>query len=100
MNDAGKVLFAALVGAAAGAVAGILLAPAAGEETRSKLESETRRLKQKLSEKFDDLTEMGSEKIHELKNTATKVRSDANKATSDASKVANDAKKIASDIKS
>ena len=37
MNDTGKVLFAALVGAAAGAVAGVLLAPASGKETRKKI---------------------------------------------------------------
>lgn len=73
MDNTGKVLFAALVGAAAGAVAGVLLAPASGEETRKKLREEGERIKDDVSQKVDSLTEGGREKLEEIKKKASEA---------------------------
>lgn len=73
MDNTGKVLFAALVGAAAGAVAGVLLAPASGEETRKKLKEEGERIKDDVSQKVDSLTEGGREKLEEIKKKASEA---------------------------
>lgn len=73
MDNTGKVLFAALVGAAAGAVAGVLLAPASGEETRKKLREEGERIKDDVSKKVESLAEGGKEKIEEIKKKASEA---------------------------
>lgn len=73
MDNTGKVLFAALVGAAAGVVAGVLLAPASGEETRMKLREEGERIKDDVSKKVETLTEGGKEKIEEIKKKASEA---------------------------
>jgi gas vesicle protein len=73
MDNTGKVLFAALVGAAAGAVAGVLMAPASGEETRKKLREEGERIKDDVSQKVDSLTEGGREKLEEIKKKASEA---------------------------
>jgi gas vesicle protein len=73
MHNTGKVLFAALVGAAAGAVAGVLMAPASGEETRKKLREEGERIKDDVSQKVDSLTEGGREKLEEIKKKASEA---------------------------
>ncbi|MAC95248.1 MAG: gas vesicle protein [Flavobacteriales bacterium] len=73
MDNTGKVLFAALVGAAAGAVAGVLLAPASGEETRKKLREEGERIKDDVTKKVGSLAEEGREKIEEIKKKAAET---------------------------
>lgn len=73
MDNTGKVLFAALVGAAAGAIAGVLLAPASGEETRKKLREEGERIKDDVSKKVGSLAEEGREKIEEIKKKAAET---------------------------
>lgn len=64
MNTTGKIITAGLIGAAAGAVAALLLAPASGKETREKLKDTLASAKDKVSdfisrskEAADDLKE-------------------------------------------
>lgn len=61
-----KLLAAALGGAAAGAILGLLLAPQAGSETRKQLMKATRR----SSDMLDDLIEDGKKSWFETKNKA------------------------------
>lgn len=51
-SSTGKIILAAITGAAIGAVLGILFAPDKGSETRSKLMKKTKRLKSGLKHKF------------------------------------------------
>lgn len=61
MNNTSKILAAFAIGAAAGAIAGILLAPDKGSETRRKLSEEGQKLAESLKKKcyeagkFDDI---------------------------------------------
>ena len=73
MNDStGKVLAGFLIGAAVGAVAGILLAPDKGSVTRKKIAdkaSETgSAVKESLSEKLDELKDFVVSKMEKVKD--------------------------------
>lgn len=57
MNRSSKTAFAFLLGATAGAVAGILFAPDTGENTRSKLYYRLNKYRGQLSELIDNLVE-------------------------------------------
>lgn len=70
-----KVLFAAVVGAAAGAVAGILLAPDSGEKTRKKLTKESKRLKKEVEKGLDDISGKGTEVLESIKKQANGILS-------------------------
>jgi gas vesicle protein len=50
MNDTGKIVLAAAAGIAVGALAGILLAPASGKETREKLMGKASDIKDKAED--------------------------------------------------
>ncbi len=63
MNNSGKIFLAALTGAVAGGVAGILLAPEKGEETRKKLNKQA----EKAREELNDLVEKGKDTVEDLK---------------------------------
>ncbi|MBA9075634.1 MULTISPECIES: YtxH domain-containing protein [Rufibacter] len=52
MKDNGKIILALLAGASAGVVAGILMAPEAGESTRGNLKKSASKLSQGLNEKL------------------------------------------------
>lgn len=73
MDNSGKVLFAALVGAAAGAVAGIMLAPASGKETRDKVNKKAKKMKKEASRNIEDITEKGNEVLNKIKKQADTV---------------------------
>jgi gas vesicle protein len=71
MSDSGSKTILAFatgifVGAAVGAIGGILLAPDKGSETRRKISSKTGELKDELSDKLDNLKESIEEKIAEV----------------------------------
>ncbi|MGL5295628.1 MAG: YtxH domain-containing protein [Culicoidibacterales bacterium] len=78
MANKGKFLFGAVLGAAAGAVAGVLLAPKSGKETRENLAEKAEELKtmtpdeikEKALEKAEELKEKALEKAEELKEKA------------------------------
>lgn len=67
MNSSGKIFLAALTGAVAGGVAGILLAPESGEETRKKLNKQA----QKARDELNDLVEKGKDTVEDLKKQKT-----------------------------
>jgi len=63
----GKVIVGILAGAAAGAVLGILFAPAKGSATRRKISRDGRELKEDIIEKFDEFIDGLSEKFNKVK---------------------------------
>lgn len=60
MNTTGKILTAFAVGAAAGAVLGILFAPAKGSETRNKINEQGK----KIADSFKDKIREAKEKLN------------------------------------
>jgi len=62
MSSDSKLLLGLILGAATGAVAGLLLAPASGKETRENLSDKAGELKSDLDKKFNEL----SKKIEDL----------------------------------
>jgi len=71
------VLFAFLGGAVAGAIAGVLLAPKSGEETRREIRGYVRRTEEEVLEKakearasLDDMIERGKHFVEERKADA------------------------------
>src|ERR1051326_1944630 len=72
MSDNGKVLSALLLGAAAGAVLGLLIAPDKGSNTRKKIQEGITDLIDQLNEKINE----GKEALDELKSQATNTVSD------------------------
>lgn len=63
MNTTSKMLAAMAVGAAVGAIAGIMLAPDKGSETRRKLKEQGKRVADNLKDKFNN----GKEKMNGMK---------------------------------
>ncbi|MBL0134192.1 MAG: YtxH domain-containing protein [Chitinophagaceae bacterium] len=63
MNTTSKMLAAMAVGAAVGAIAGIMLAPDKGSETRRKLKEQGKRVADNLKDKFNH----GKEKMNGMK---------------------------------
>lgn len=66
MSDKTDNLLAFVVGAAIGAVAGILLAPDSGANTRKKLKTKFSELQEKGSEKLDEVEEKLRAKTHNI----------------------------------
>lgn len=64
--SSGKVVLALVVGAAAGAVLGILFAPAKGSETRKELTGKGEELKESIKEKFNDFLDDISQKYDDV----------------------------------
>jgi len=69
MANNGKILGALLVGAAAGAVLGVLFAPDKGSETRKKIAKGTDKLIDQLSDKIEE----GKETLSDLRKKAADV---------------------------
>lgn len=74
-RDLGKMLLAFLAGGAVGALLGILLAPASGEETRKKIKDASLAAKDKAKEKLEtvkietvNLFARGKEKVEDVKS--------------------------------
>lgn len=65
MSDSSKIIIAALAGAAVGAVAALLLAPASGKETRDKLKNKFSEAKDKMGDMFTKAAESSSKKNKE-----------------------------------
>lgn len=82
MKNTGTVLGALLIGAALGAVAGILLAPAKGSDTRKKLADGTKDLTGSLKNKFtrsaEKVEEFANEKKENLEEFYNNVHSKSN----------------------
>lgn len=69
--SSGKLLLGVLVGATAGALAGILFAPHKGTVTRKKIRRSTGAFADGLKEKFDDLLEDITERFERAKVEVT-----------------------------
>lgn len=70
-----KFPLGAVIGAAAGIIAGVLTAPKSGKETRDDIKSKAEELKKKAAEAMDkavDETKNLKEKIHKGKETKSK----------------------------
>lgn len=66
MNNAGRVLIGFAVGAAAGAIAGVLMAPDKGDSTRSKLTDKS----MKARDDFNVKLQQGIDRVNSLTDTA------------------------------
>jgi gas vesicle protein len=66
MNNTQKIAVAAASGAAVGALAGILFAPAKGSETRQQIADKASDVKENLS----DIVDKGKDALNDLSNTA------------------------------
>jgi len=64
----GKVLLGLVAGVAAGAILGVLFAPAKGSETRKKISKKGEKLAEDVKEKFDEFIENISDKYEEVKD--------------------------------
>lgn len=85
MTDTQKIVLAGVVGAAAGAIAGILLAPESGSDTRQKLTNSLDgltgnldELRQKGKEMIDHLRASGDEMVSRTKSNGQNVGSKMN----------------------
>lgn len=67
----GKVLLGVTAGVAAGALLGVLFAPAKGSETRKNISKKGEDLVDELKEKFNNLLEMMSGKFERAKDDMT-----------------------------
>ncbi|MFV0345006.1 MAG: YtxH domain-containing protein [Bacteroidales bacterium] len=64
MSNSSSTLVGIVAGAALGFVAGILLAPEKGEDTRKKIGDKAKHLKDEMDKKMEDV----NRKIHDLKH--------------------------------
>ncbi|MDQ1328288.1 MAG: hypothetical protein QG641_1573 [Candidatus Poribacteria bacterium] len=74
-DDIGKIVIAFFAGATMGAIAGLLLAPSSGSETRQKIKDATVTAKDKAVEKFEEakdgassILSRGKEKVSDVKS--------------------------------
>lgn len=57
MNNSGKIIAALVIGAAVGAVLGVLFAPDKGAETRKKINEEGKKMSDAIKNKFNEMKE-------------------------------------------
>jgi gas vesicle protein len=97
MSDNGKILGALVLGAAAGAVLGLLFAPSKGSELRQKISDNTGDLIDELTDKIGE----GKEMLAGLKEKAmTKADELKGRAEDELSNLKNKAKQTASTVSS
>jgi gas vesicle protein len=95
MSDNGKILGALVLGAAAGAVLGLLFAPSKGSELRQKISDNAGDLIDELSDKIGE----GKEMLAGLKDKAmTKADELKGRAEDELSNMKNKAKQTASSV--
>lgn len=96
-NGSFKLLTGLLIGAAAGAVAGILLAPRSGKDTRQKLMDEADKLKNEWEKYSSDFSERACQIKNDLESRLReitgKLHGTAEEAKSEASNAKGDLKK-------
>jgi gas vesicle protein len=87
-----KFLFGFIAGAAAGAVAGLLLAPEKGSDTRKLVAEKAKKYKEDLekeiSGKVDDLKEFVNESVDEMKTKISKAEKKAHEVEAEVKKAA------------
>lgn len=72
-NNNGSFLKGLLFGAAAGAIAGVLLAPKSGKETREDIKDMAAKLKSEAAVKFDEARSLVMEQVANLKIAGKKI---------------------------
>lgn len=81
-NDS-KLLIGLILGAAAGAIAGLLLAPASGDETRERIKGNIGGLKDDLEAKLNDVSnkikDLDDTSLEDYKNKFESIKNDAKK---------------------
>ena len=81
MSNDSKLLVGLILGAAAGAIAGLLMAPASGKETREKIKGSVGEFKEdldgKLADISDKLKDLDSGSLDEIKNKFESIKKDA-----------------------
>lgn len=89
-NDIGKIVVAFFAGSVAGALAGLLLAPSSGAETRKKIKKASSDAEDKVKEKFEEaksgvvsLFSHGKEKVEDMKTEIQDKIQDAVEAGKD-----------------
>ena len=73
--SAGKIISGVLIGAAAGAILGILFAPDSGSETRRKISEKGGDLADNLKNKFSDFVDAVTDKFQGAKDEAKNMAS-------------------------
>jgi gas vesicle protein len=68
-----KIITGVMIGAAAGAVLGVLFAPDRGSETRRKISEKSNDLADSLKNKFNDFVDSVTEKFQGAKDEATNM---------------------------
>ena len=76
----GKIITVILVGAAAGAILGILFAPDKGSATRQKISKKAGDISDSIKEKFTDMVDAVSEKFETGTKTAGEIAKKSRKA--------------------
>jgi len=80
--NAGKIITGILIGAAVGAVLGVLFAPDKGSTTRKKISQKATDFSDSIKEKFNDMVDTVSEKFETGKKAVTNiVQKSRNKST-------------------
>lgn len=87
-NNNGKLVGALLVGAAVGAVLGILFAPAKGSETRKVIAGKSEELSSEVKDKFSELLEAALKEYEKAKEKAASVFSENGSSKKDKEKTA------------
>ncbi len=99
-SGAGKFAIGALIGMAAGAIAGILAAPKSGKETRADISRKAGELKDTASDKLADAKDFASDKLDDAKEFTSARVEDTKKFFDKEKKAAiKEAKKTKHDIK-
>lgn len=68
-----KIFAAVLIGAAAGAILGVLFAPDSGAETRKKIKKKSKEMGDKLTSQINDFGDQISEKINAVRDEANEI---------------------------
>lgn len=77
MKDLSKVMLSFIVGALAGAAAGVLLAPDKGKNTRKKVKKSMDDLSEKVKDSMDDLSAKVKDTVDDLSAKAKKTNAKA-----------------------
>jgi gas vesicle protein len=79
--NTGKIITGVLIGAAVGAVLGVLFAPDKGSATRKKISQKANDFSDSIKEKFTDLVDTVSEKFETGKKAVTNIVKKSRNAT-------------------